>query len=185
LWVIFGIVPVVMRAAISTVERSAKWPQFRLRTLMIAVTGCCVLFALMREVGPLASTGLCFFLLLVLLHVAGNALGTSLRDRAVQEPNEQQTGLSIAAPVAAQVANTPSRLREHTSLGRMIVILTAVGAALGGSLSSLAYAYWTDVHVGGLIVGSLSAAIVGGFFGFMTSSFCKMIFRAWRQALET
>lgn len=151
---------------------------------MLAVTGCCVLFALMREVGPLASTGLCFFLLLVVMHIAGNALGTSLRDDASRDPAAQLREIPVAAPVAAHLPNSPSRLREHTSLGRTVVILTAFGAALGGSLSSLAYAYWTDVHIGGLIVGSLSAAIVGGFFGFMTSSFCKMIFRAWRQALD-
>jgi hypothetical protein len=181
---ISGIVPVVMQAATSTVERSAKWPQFRLRSLMLAVTGFCVLFALMREVGPLASTGLCFFLLLIVLHVAGNALGTSLCDDASRDAAEQPRETPIAA-VAAQVENSPSRLRERTSLGRTVVFLTAFGAALGGSLSSLAYAYWTDVQTGGLIVGSLSAAIVGGLFGFMTSSFCKMIFRAWRQALET
>jgi hypothetical protein len=152
---------------------------------MLVVTGCCILFALMREVGPLASTALCLFLLLVVLHVAGNALGTALRDASSQEHALVHERAPFAETRAApRTPSAPGRLRERTSLGRAVVILTALGAVLGGSLSSLAYAYWTDVHAGGLIVGSISAAIVGGFLGFSTSSFLRMIFRAWRQALD-
>ncbi len=151
---------------------------------MLAVTGCCVLFALMREVGPLASVGLCFFILLVVLHVAGNALGTSLRDESSGERIDAKPALPAERPIAPRSAGAPSRLREHTSLGRTVVVLTACGATLGGSLSSLAYAYWTDIQAAGIIVGSISAAIVGGFLGFVASSFLQMIFRAWRQALD-
>jgi hypothetical protein len=152
---------------------------------MLAVTGCCILFALMREVGPLASTGLCLFLLLVVLHVAGNALGTALRDASSQEQGLDRERAPLAEmPVAPRTPIAPGRLRERTSLGRAVVILTALGAILGGTLSSLAYAYWTDVHAGGLIVGSISAAIVGGFLGFVASSFLQMVVRAWRQALD-
>ena len=150
---------------------------------MLFVTGCCALLGLMREIGPLGSVGLCFLLMLVVLHIAGNALGTSLREETNRElaANEQHPR-PTAAPV--HVANSPSRLRERTPLGWLVFSLTAIGAALGGSLGSLAYAYWTDVNTAGLIVGSLSAAILGGFFGFLASSFSKIIYRAWRQALE-
>jgi hypothetical protein len=172
----------VQRQVHSDPLRPARWPQFRLRTLMLAVTGCCVLFELMKEIGPLPSVGLCFVLVLVGLHVAGNAIGTTVRD-------ETSRGLAAerpqpATPALKRTANSPSRLRERTPLGSMVFVLTGLGAALGGSLGSLAYAYWTDVNFAGLIVGSISAAILGGFFGFLTSSFSKMIFRAWRQALE-
>jgi hypothetical protein len=151
---------------------------------MLAVTGCCMLFALMRQVGPLASTGLCFFILLVVLHVAGNALGTSLREESNHERIDFERALPIETHIAQKCACSPSRLRERTSLGRTVVVLTALGALVGGSLSSMAYAYWTDVHAAGIIVGSISAAIVGGFLGFVASSFFQMIFRAWRQALD-
>jgi uncharacterized membrane protein YeaQ/YmgE (transglycosylase-associated protein family) len=159
-----------------------KRPQFGLRTLMLAVTGCCVLLGLMKEIGPLASVGLCFFLALVCLHVAGNAIGTSLRQEANRELAAKCP--QPVAPARERVATSPSRLRERTPLGWMVLLLTGIGAALGGSLGSLAYAYWTDVNTAGLIVGSISAAILGGFFGFLASSFSKIIFRAWRQALE-
>ncbi len=59
--------------------------QFRLRTLLLAVSGCCLLFATMRSVGPTGSVALLFGLALVLLHVLGNGLGTSLRDQATAE----------------------------------------------------------------------------------------------------
>jgi hypothetical protein len=149
---------------------------------MLAVTGCCVLLGLMKEIGPLGSVGLCFFLVLVVLHAAGNALGTSLREGANRELATERP--QPATPLPGHVANSPSRLREQTPLGSLVFVLTGLGAALGGSLGSLAYAYWTDVNTAGLIVGSISAAILGGFFGFLASSFSKIIFRAWRQALE-
>jgi hypothetical protein len=128
--------------------------------------------------------GLCFFLVLVVLHAAGNALGTSLREGANRELAADEKFPQPAAPAPELVANSPSRLREQTPLGSLVFVLTGLGAALGGSLGSLAYAYWTDANAAGLIVGSISAAILGGFFGFLASSFSKIIFRAWRQALE-
>ena len=66
----------------------------------------------------------------------------------------------------------------------LIMARTARGAIVGGSLGSLAYAYWTDAGAVALVVGSISAAILGGFFGFAASSFLTMILSAWRQALN-
>ncbi|HKD35280.1 MAG TPA: hypothetical protein VKB78_00725 [Pirellulales bacterium] len=173
---------------------SRRWPQFHLRTLMLAVTGCCILFALMKVIGPLASAGLCIFLLLVLSHIAGNAIGTKLRDDSDREVTESPTTPSEVSSNETQrravvrsrrqVGAAPSRLQERTPLGRLIVVLTAVGAIVGGSIGSLAYAYWTDAGSIALIVGSISAATLGGFFGFAASCFFTIILRAWRQALH-
>ncbi len=150
---------------------------------MLAVTGCCLLLGLMKEIGPLPSALLCLFLLLIILHVAGNALGTSLRKEADRKIDEDGPP-SPLPPRSARAAEPPGRLRERTSPGWIVVILTALGAAVGGSLGSMAYAYWTDVTTAGLIVGSISAAILGGFFGFLSGCFLKTLLRAWRQALE-
>lgn len=167
----------------TTVRPAARRPQFRLRTLMLVVTGCCLMLGLMKEIGPVPSVVVCLFLLLVVLHVAGNALGTSLRKEADRKRDEDGPPPSLPQALAAP-AKSASRLRERTSPGLIVVALTAIGALLGGSLGSLAYAYWTDVDTAGLAVGSISAAVLGGFFGFLSSSFLKMVFRAWRQALE-
>jgi hypothetical protein len=181
-------------SANSSCERfSQRRPQFHLRTLMLAVTGCCVLFALMKEVGPLASAGLCIFILLAILHVAGNAIGTALRDESTRDCAESNVAAAVWSAdikrreMIAQLDQTsaaPSRLRERAPLGRLIMALTALGAIVGGSLGSLAYAYWTDAGAVALVVGSISAAILGGFFGFAASSFLTMILSAWRQALS-
>lgn len=159
---------------------------------MLAVTGCCVLFALMKEVGPFASAGLCIFVLLAILHVAGNAIGTALCDESTRDRAESHSAAALAEEktryeMSARLAQTsaaPSRLRERAPLGRLIIVLSALGAIVGGSLGSLAYAYWTDAGAVALAVGSISAAILGGFFGFAASSFLTMILRAWRQALR-
>jgi hypothetical protein len=55
-------------------------PQFCLRTLMLSVTLCGVLFATMSALGGLWSVMLILFLSLAAAHVFGNALGTKLRD---------------------------------------------------------------------------------------------------------
>jgi hypothetical protein len=159
---------------------------------MLAVTGCCILFALMKVIGPLASAGLCIFILLAILHVAGNAIGTRLRDESTRDsadermqaerPPEHKRAPAIARNI--QTATAPGRLRERAPLGRLIIALTALGAIVGGSLGSLAYAYWTDAGTIALVVGSISAAILGGFFGFAASSFLTMVLGAWRQALR-
>jgi hypothetical protein len=159
---------------------------------MLAVTGCCILFALMKVIGPMASAGLCIFILLAILHVAGNAIGSALRDESTREsadermrverPPEHKKTPAIARHL--QTATLPGRLRERAPLGRLIIVLTALGAIAGGSLGSLAYAYWTDAGTVALVVGSISAAVLGGFFGFAASSFLTMVLGAWRQALR-
>jgi hypothetical protein len=51
---------------------------------------------------------------------------------------------------------------------------------LGGS----ALAAWTSAGVSGWLVGTASSAVVGGFVGFLLSSFLDMTFRALSQAME-
>ncbi len=77
----FSIIAVVM-ASDPFIDRpiSQSLPQFRLRTLFLVVTYLAVVFALMGVIGPIASTALLLLLAMIALHVAGNALGTRLRD---------------------------------------------------------------------------------------------------------
>ena len=57
-----------------------KPPQFRLSTLLWGMAALSALFAAMTWVGPLAAFGLVLLALSIVAHVAGNALGTRLRE---------------------------------------------------------------------------------------------------------
>lgn len=60
--------------------RALRPPQFSLRALLLGVAAVAALLGLMVAIGP-AGSALCLLLLaLAIAHVAGNALGTLLRD---------------------------------------------------------------------------------------------------------
>ncbi len=169
-----------------------KPPQFALRTLLLGVTLCCILFGLMRIIGPLASSALVFFLLLVALHVGGNVLGTSLSSKSPRKFISSAVDDGDGPPLAIESLALsrrkppgPSRLRERTSVGWSIVISTGLGSMFGGSLGWLGYYFLVHTTTAGIVVGSVSSAVLGGFFGFLTASFLSNILRAWRQALAT
>jgi tetrahydromethanopterin S-methyltransferase subunit C len=76
------------------------------------------------------------------------------------------------------------RLRERTPLGRVIHITSGGAAVVGAVLGGLALAVWTDASLVGWLVGTISSAVLGAFFGFLLASFLEMTIRAWWQASE-
>jgi hypothetical protein len=152
---------------------SAFRPQFHLRTLLLAVTGCCVVFYLMRLIGPLGSIMLTVGLSLAGLHVFGNALGTSLSEQAENQidPLDEPLVPPPKVGVAATAAGPPGTLHDRKSLGWRIIVLTLLGAAAGAAGGAWAYIALANATEAGVIVGSVSTAILGGFLSFLTSSF--------------
>jgi hypothetical protein len=67
-----------------------------------------------------------------------------------------------------------------------MLLATTIGAILGGTLGSVALVLLSLDQAGytGVIVGTISAAAVGGFLGFLTSSFAEIALRAWREAIS-
>jgi hypothetical protein len=166
--------------------RPLKVPQFHLRTLLAVIAILAVLFSVMGTIGPMASAGLLLILTVVGLHVAGNALGTSLRDGAPQRvadcpandrPEHRPASVHAGLPV--------SRLHEHTPPGWIIRATTLIGAGIGAWLGIIVFAEWTDGTGAGLVVGAVSLAVLGGFFGFLLGSFLKMSLLAWWQATRS
>ena len=155
--------------------------QFSMQSLLAIVAVLGLLFAIIRQAG---SSGLLFALLVLALiaaHVVGNALGTKLRDQVSRELNPDLRRKRIRLrPAIGEHAGR--RLHEHTPLGRLIVFISAGGAMLGGILGGLALAVWTQATVPGWIVGTISSAVLGAFFGFLMGSFLDMSIRAWWQA---
>ncbi len=81
----------------------SRLPPFRfsVRSLMLLVTICCLMMGLMRWL-PIAYMGVLILLLLVVgAHVAGNAIGTRLRDGAPQ-PNRKRSPGMLTTPLEEQ-----------------------------------------------------------------------------------
>lgn len=159
-------------------------PQFGLRTLMLAVTLCSVLFAITAALGALWSLTLGFFVALVLAHVAGNALGTQLRDTASRQPAaDESSGRRFDA--AQPPVPTARRLRERTGVGRGMLVIAGGGALSGGALGGFGMAELFGAGAGlpAFGLGIFSAAVLGGFFAFLTCSFCCVFSRAMCEAL--
>jgi hypothetical protein len=167
-------------------SRNGSKPQFGLRTMLAVVAILAVLFAVMSTIGPTASVGLLLTLAVIGLHVAGNALGTTLRDNAPTEAIEQRAAHQprAAALKRASAALPPSRLYHRTSLGWMIWVTTVLGCGVGGWFGATELAPWFGPSTAGLVVGAGSFAVLGAFFGFLSGSFLKMALTAWWQAIH-
>lgn len=158
-------------------------PRFTLRTLMIVVTALGCLFGFMSAMGALWSMVILLFVCLALAHVIGNTLGTRLREGA---HHDAQSGIEPRPIVVRD--NTPVVAPEHLTrrarLGRITLLMLVCGAlagAVGGAL--LSNELYPESGAGPLAVAVVSAAVLGGFAGFLTSSFISVGRAAWREAL--
>jgi hypothetical protein len=163
-----------------------KPPQFSLRTLFALVSALGVLLAVFEAIGLLASLGLLLFLILVGLHVIGNALGTTLRD---QSPSPAQVRDGLLAPIGPleyrmqlDRPRTTSRLSEQLHLGWVVAAATLLGAVAGGYTGTWVLVQIGDQSTRGLILGAISSGVLGAFFGGLSGCFLKTWLSAWWQA---
>lgn len=161
-----------------------KLPQFGLRTMFLAVALLGALFALMGLIGPLASAALLLVLALVGLHVAGNVVGTTLRNNAPVAPERMIDDLPpvVLEPVVVRRDLPPPRLSEKTGLGRLDRLCAGLGAVAGSAIGSSILEYSGDISVRGMVVGFVSSGVLGAIFGLMFGCFLGMSLSAWWQA---
>jgi len=170
--------------SLNSSDKPLRFPQFRLRTLFLITTVCGAFFAIIGAIGFLASVGLIIVLSIVCLHVLGNVLGRKLREHSpvgIRDEASQPIPFSHrpTAPVAALAS---SRLFERPSVGWTMRVFCATGALVGGTLGAVALCLWDAIRLPGIVLGGVSSAVVGAFFGFLIGSFLEMALRAWWQA---
>lgn len=150
------------------------------------VAGLSGLFAVMHVIGPVWSAILVWFLLLAIAHVTANFWGTRIAPRESRAPAADSQPDS-ATPVRQSTAATGAvRLSESRRPGWPMLVTTVVGVLVGGTLGSVALVFlcFDGAGYAGVTVGTVSAAVVGGFLGFLTSSFAEIALRAWKEALS-
>jgi hypothetical protein len=167
--------------------KSLRPPQFGLRTLLAAVTACAALMAIVRLqwFSPIGVGMLAFLAVSIFLHVAGNVLGTRLRELGDRPDANLDKPTIIRRRLGPQDFAPATRLSQRQSLGWSIIIASSIGVtsgAIGGGL-------WTFLagggHVGAfnIAVGVIAFAVLGGIAAFATVGFVQVLSGAIWQAL--
>ena len=113
----------------------------------------------------------------VAMHVAGNAIGTRLRD----ETDLRLERVPRTAPAIPPLR--PTRLASHASLGRLVPVCTAIGGICGGTAGACGLAAFTQASVAGSVLGGVSSAVIGGLLGFLVASFLEVVRASLREAV--
>ena len=117
----------------------------------------------------------------IAMHVAGNAIGTRMREAA---DRERVARPSKHRPTPQPLPRSaPTRLERHEALGRLVPISAGIGATIGGLTGTLMLATVTRSSVAGAILGGASSAVVGGLFGFLAASFVEILRSSLRDAI--
>jgi hypothetical protein len=165
-------------------------PQFGLRTLLLAVTACGVLLAVANWLAwqPIVLAAIALFAASIFCHVAGNAIGTRLRqigDQARNGPTEAVA--AVVRPLRPQDYAPATKLGQRSSLGWTIVVATLAGTIIGG----IGGGVWTllasrgPVGAANIGVGVVAFAVLGGIAAFATVGFTQVLVSAIWQALKS
>ena len=170
----------------SDYRRALPPPQFTLRTLIGIITLLAVLFSLVNVVHPVVMAGLVLLGLLIAAHVAGNVIGTRLRemgDRPMTKEGREVPPRRFDGHVDRASFAPPSDLARRISLGLPILIVTTAGVLTGGIGGGL----WGYLSAGSdgwlnIVVGCVAFGFLGGFGSFAAFSFTQVMLGAIRQA---
>ncbi len=114
----------------------------------------------------------------IAMHVAGNALGTSLRDAA-----DRRLERPFGSPPVDLPTPPPTHLERRTSLGTLIPVSACIGGICGGVAGAAALAVWAAASLPGAVLGGISSAVIGGLLGFLAASFVEIVRTSLREAL--
>jgi hypothetical protein len=156
-----------------------KPPQFTLRTMLVVVTAVACLLAVMTAVGSFWSLAILLFLALISAHVAGNAVGTRLRNHSARRPTGPRA--AVPHPATPREFTSPKRLTVPARLHWITLVMAGGGALAGGYFGGSALAgNYPEATTAAVVLGVVSSGVLGGFAGFAGSSFVSVV----RQALS-
>jgi hypothetical protein len=137
----------------------------------------------MTAVGGTWSIAILLFVCLVAGHVIGNSLGTRLRDGAPR--HEKILHVPFESQTSAQHFSDSqgSGLSRRSRLSRVTAVMTFGGASAGAFCGTGLAAIYPEAGAPAVALGVVSSAVLGGFVGFLSSSFLSVMLTAWREAL--
>ena len=161
--------------------------QFGTRSLLIFTALASLLFALAHWLGAVVAITTGLVVLLVAAHVVGNHLGKRIfhpSSRAAaddHQPADQSMSDADLRRCREQQLASAEQLRQ-AGIGWPSVAVTVLGALLasGVTIAVLWRGRWTPTTGNTIVICAVSAAVLGGFLGFMLSSFAETFFAYWR-----
>jgi len=116
----------------------------------------------------------------VTVHVAGNAIGTRLREATDRDLT--RVG-SPRPPPALPPQLPPAPLQRRSTLGSLVPVSTVIGGLCGGTAGSVALYSLASRSVAGAVLGGVSSAVLGALFGFLAASFIEILRTSLREAI--
>ena len=116
----------------------------------------------------------------VAMHVAGNAIGTRLRETTDRDLRLRR-GIPPGQP--SLPIPVPTHLERRSSLGRLVPVSTGIGATCGGTAGTLSLLWLTGSSPAGAVLGGVSSALIGGLLGFLLASFVEIVRTSLRESL--
>src|SRR5438309_2346091 len=109
-------------------------PQFGLRALLCFVAVVCALLAISKMIGGYSTLVLAFVLLTIAAHVAGTAIGTSLRDNDHRQRRRVPAPLEGVEQLSATHFAPPTKLGQSQALGLTVIACVVIGVLAGGAI---------------------------------------------------
>lgn len=170
--------------------------RFRLRHLFGLMTVVCGLFAVATLANVLTTIVVIMTAVLVAAHVCSTFLGFSLRAHAdaIRENSQTDTPASVVPapemPALTRDVCVPRRPNDsafysYDQSTRWIPALPLAGMAVGGTVGGivLRVSLGQQISFGGVAVGALSLAVVGGWCVFIAANFFGIARSLWKQAM--
>ena len=165
-------------------SRVCRPPQFGLRTLLLVVTACAVLFAMAHWLAPIVWVGVLLLVASITLHVAGNAIGTRLRELGDRPPPDDAASHLAARPQPLEFAPA-TRLSLRQRLGWVIQVATIAGT-LSGGIGGGIWTWLSSRHPPGvaeIVIGVIAFGVLGGLAAFGAAAFTQVLLGAMWQAM--
>lgn len=157
--------------------------QFGTRTVLVGTALCAVLFLILRHVSVLWGATLVWFLVMAAAHVAANVGGSHGYGGPRRASDLDDTP---PAPLARRIRYAPAtRLRDSKGFSRALLVVTVCCAATGMMLGTAALLLATPAGAGGIVLGGLSAGVLGGLLGFIACSFTMVATGAFQEAARS
>ena len=153
------------------------------------MTGISLILAANSAFGGFAAAIIALFLLAVFAHIAGNWLGTQLRDLGNASRQERQMNESpgrLERKLGRDDFAAATQLGTQQPIPLWVKVSVLVGA-LAGCVGGVALVLlWNvgPVPVLGLLFGALAFAVLGAIWSFALGAFLHFGWSAWRQAVR-
>jgi hypothetical protein len=166
-------------------------PRFRLGTLLLVVTALCIVLASYSWLGPYGAMMVGLFVLAILAHIAGNWLGTQLReigDRSTPDDEVANSTVTQLAKGSIQPQHfapvTHLHARAPLTRGVLIAVVSAfiVGAS-GGAL--LVWLFTPTSRTWAMFVcGATAFGVLAAIWSFLVAAFVQSGWKALSQATK-